>query len=158
VIAVTLAAEYTACRVTALDVSPDAIAVARGNAEAHSVADRIEFCRSDLFESVEGNEKYDLFISNPPYIADSDRATLPPEVKADPRIALFGGADGLDVIRVIVREAPRYVRSGGRIMFEIGFNQSRAVAELCEATGLYEKVTIVKDLNEYDRIVILTPR
>ena len=158
VISVTLAAEYAACRVTALDVSPDAIEVARGNAEAHNVAEHIEFRRSDLFAAVRGDERYDLFVSNPPYIADSDYATVPPEVKADPKISLLGGTDGLDIVRVIVREAPSLVKKGGRIMFEIGFNQGRPVAELCEASGLYEKVTIVKDLNDYDRIVVLTPR
>ena len=155
VISVTVASEYQDCHVTALDISPEAIAVARANAEAHDVADRIEFRESDFFAAVDPEERFDLIVSNPPYIADSDYATVPPEVKADPTVALLGGSDGLDAVRVIVREAPTFLKPGGRIMFEIGFNQGRPCADLAAAAGVYRKVTIVKDLNDYDRIVVL---
>jgi len=80
---------------------------------------------------------------------------LPPEVLADPRISLVGGEDGLDAIRRIIAEAPQYLNKDGAIMFEIGYNQSEQIPELVAARPEYESLTIMKDLNDIDRIVIL---
>jgi len=108
--------------------------------------------------AITSSERFDLIVSNPPYIREPDYAGLPPEVKADPKIALTSGEDGLAAIRVILREAPDYLTDNGRIMFEIGFGQSVAVAELTEEDDRYCEIDIIRDLNNIDRLVILSCR
>ncbi len=155
VISVTLANELTGCRIVALDLSPEAIEVARRNAETLGGADQIEFRESNYFEAVGADERFDLILSNPPYIAEPDYAGLPPEVLADPKLALTSGADGLDAARVIVREAVQYLAPHGRIMFEIGYNQAEKVAAMTAHDDRYRSIVIIKDLNDIDRVVIL---
>jgi release factor glutamine methyltransferase len=153
--AVTVACELAEAAVLAVDISPEALAVAEKNAARHQVGDRIEFRRSDLFERVGDNEAFDLILSNPPYIADSDYDDLSPEVKADPKIAMTAGPDGLDVIRRIVDSAPNYLVPRGRVMFEIGYDQAEAVAEMTDQDRRYQSLTILRDFNDIDRVVIL---
>ena len=155
VISVTLANELLEARIVALDLSPTAIVVAKRNAVSLGGADRIDFRESDLFAAVKAGERFDLIVSNPPYIAEKDYAGLPPEVLADPKMSLVSGEDGLDVIRVILRTAPAFLAEGGRLMFEIGYDQSATIAELTGADDRYTSLTILKDLNGIDRIVIL---
>lgn len=156
VIAVTLACEVDNCMVTALDVSPEAIAVARQNARAHGCLGKIEFRESEFFSAIGPDERFDLILSNPPYIRESDYESLPPEVLADPQIALVSGPEGLDAIEIIIREAPQYLAPGGRIMFEIGPNQVEPIVAEVESDRRYSAYDIVKDLNERDRLVILS--
>lgn len=156
VVSVTLANELTDCRITALDISAEALAVARRNAEELGQADHIEFRQSDFFAGVSEAERFDLILSNPPYIAEPDYDTLPPEVLADPKLALTAGADGLDAIKVIVRDAPKYLAPGGRIMFEIGEQQAEQAGLLTQSDKRYESIVILKDLNDRDRVVILS--
>jgi len=156
VISVTLANELDDCRIVALDLSPEAIEVARRNAETLSGADRIEFRESDYFGAVAEGEQFDLILSNPPYIAESDYAGLPPEVLADPKLALTSGADGLDAMREILRDAPNILAPGGRVMFEIGFNQAANVTNATAGDPRYQTIVILKDLNDIDRVVILS--
>ena len=155
VISVTMACELDDCRVLAVDLSEGALKVARKNARDMDVADKIEFRQSDFFASIGDTERFDLILSNPPYIAEPDYPDLPPEVLADPKLAMTAGEDGLDAIRVIVREAPAYLASGGRIMFEIGYDQAAAVARLTESDDRYQSINIIKDLNDIERVVIL---
>lgn len=155
VIALTMAAECESARVTALDVSAEALEVARRNAEELDVTERVTFRESNFFSALDSNERFDLILSNPPYIREVDYAGLDPEVMADPKIAMTSGDDGLDAIRVIVREAPRFLKPDGRIMFEIGYGQAELVAELTERDSRYTAFHCVKDLNDIDRIVIL---
>ncbi len=155
VISVTLANELADCHIVGLDLSPEAIAVARRNAETLGGADKIEFRESDYFAAVGDKERFDLILSNPPYIAEPDYAGLPPEVLADPKLALTSGADGLDAARVILSEAPRFLAPGGRIMFEIGFGQAEQIAALTADDERYKSIVILKDLNDIDRVVIL---
>lgn len=155
VIAVTMAAELDECEVVAIDCSPEAIEVARRNAGELGVGDKIEFRKSDFFAEIRTGEKFNLILSNPPYISDSEYESLPPEVLADPKIALLAGEDGLDAIRVILRDAPDYLAEGGLIMFEIGYRQSQRVAELTENDDRYRSIVILKDLNDVDRVVAL---
>ncbi len=155
VIAVTVAAESENARVVALDISAAALEVARKNARDLATADRIEFRQSDLFSAVRADEKFDLILSNPPYIREGDYAGLPPEVKADPKIAMTAGTDGLDVVRLLVAEAPNFLAPGGRLMFEIGYDQSERVATLTESDPRYMSMTFIKDYNDYDRVVVL---
>ncbi len=155
VISVTVACELPDASVTALDISTDAIAVASANASSLGVADRVHFRQSDFFSSVETGERFDLILSNPPYIAEPDYAGLEPEVLADPKIAMTSGHEGLDAIRVIVQNAPNYLVSGGRLMFEIGFGQAEKVAAITAQDHRYSSLTILRDLNNIDRVVIL---
>ena len=156
VIAVTLAVELEDSAVLAVDRSQEAIEVAKKNASELGVADRIEFRRTDFFSSIANDEQFDLILSNPPYVSDKEYETLPPEVLADPKSALLAGEDGLDAIRVILRQAPDHLAKGGRIMFEMGYNQGAAVADLTENDDRYQSIVIIKDLNDIDRVVILS--
>jgi len=156
VVSVTLANELADCRIVALDISPDAIAVAQRNAANLGGADNIEFRQSDFFGNVRPHEQFDLILSNPPYISEDEYKDLPPEVLADPKISLTSGDEGLDAIKIILRDAPGFLAPGGRIIFEIGYNQADRVAELTSRDDRYESIVIMKDLNDIDRVVMLT--
>jgi release factor glutamine methyltransferase len=155
VIAVTMAAEISEATVVALDISEEALAVARCNAADMEVADRIEFRRSDYFSALRDGEKFDLILSNPPYITDQDYPTLQKEVLHDPKIAMVGGADGLDPVRVILRDGPGFLAPGGRIMFEVGYDQAEKVAQMTESDSRYQSFAYIKDLAGVDRVIIL---
>jgi release factor glutamine methyltransferase len=132
-IAIALAVQCPAARVAALDISPAALALARQNAAKHAVDSRIEFFAGDGFATLPADARFDLIISNPPYIPAAEIASLDPEVRDhDPRLALDGGADGLDFYRRLAREAAAFLRSGGRIMLEFGDGQETAVAAAFE--------------------------
>lgn len=155
VIGLTIAAELEDCEVVGLDVSEDALAIAQSNVTQLNLANHVTLRQSDFFNALDTSERFDLILSNPPYISEADYATLPPEVLADPKISLVGGEDGLAAIRRIIAEAPKYLAPTGRIMFEIGYDQSERIPELVAANPAYESLTIMKDLNDIDRIVIL---
>jgi release factor glutamine methyltransferase len=151
-IAIALAAHCPAAKITALDVSPDALALAKQNAEANKVAERIEFLHGDGFAAFlsEGRvprvpdqndgdlhgpslRQFDLIISNPPYIAASDIETLQPEVRDfDPRTALDGGTDGLDFYRRLAKEAQAFLKPDGKLMLEFGDGQADAIRQIFE--------------------------
>ena len=130
---------------TATDVSDRALEIARENAERHGVADRITFVKADLF--VEGT--FDLVISNPPYVSTSEMEALPPEVRHEPRLALEGGAEGLDVIRRIVAGARA---RAPRLLLEIAPRQAEAVRILALQAG-FRNVLITKDVDGFDRVL-----
>jgi release factor glutamine methyltransferase len=133
-LAIALAIKSPAARLTAVDVSPEALAVARQNAERHRVLERINFLAGDGFAALPPDARFDLIVSNPPYIPSAEIATLEPEVRDhDPRTALDGGADGLDFYRRIAADAPPFLQPGGRIMLELGDGQSGPVREILEA-------------------------
>ena len=113
--------------VTAVDVSDTALRVASGNAESNGV--HVRFVKSDCFAALAG-ERFDMIVSNPPYIDREEMAQLMPEVQMEPELALFGGEDGLDFYRRISREAGAYLHAGGCLLFEIGWKQKDAVCDL----------------------------
>jgi len=158
VIAITLAAELREVDIVALDKSVEALNVAMKNASDLGVSRKIDFRQSDFFAALDADERFDLILSNPPYIREIDYADLPPEVKADPKLAMTSGDDGLDAVRVILRDAPRFLNPGGRIMFEVGMGQSGQIAELTNGDQRYVSFNCLKDLNDIDRIVILSCR
>jgi len=134
-----------------VDISDDALVVAAENAKEHGVADRIEIFRSDLFEAVTGT--FDLMVSNPPYVPETDRAKMQVEVREfEPARALFAGPDGLDVIRRIIFEAPTYLNHDGLLLMEIGFGQADGVAGLFDPT-LWSDVAFLNDLQLIPRVV-----
>lgn len=135
---------------TGCDISEEALKVARENNSRLGTDAR--FIKSDLFESV--TEKYDMIVSNPPYIRTEEISRLDEEVKLhDPWIALDGKEDGLYFYRLIVKDSIRYLNKGGYILFEIGFDQGKDVSELLKNEG-YEEIEIKKDLAGLDRVVM----
>ena len=134
---------------TGADLSGKALAVAKGNVEANGVEARL--VQGDLFEPVTGT--FDLIVSNPPYIASAEIETLAPEVREhEPRMALDGTADGLFFYRRIVQESPSYLKEGGWLCMEIGYDQGAAVRQLMDARG-FATVSVIKDLAGLDRVV-----
>ena len=132
VLGITLAKEIPSAAVTCADVSTDALSLAEQNATALD-AQNIRFVHSDLFSQIEGS--YDLIVANLPYVPETDRPSLAPELAHDPDLALFGGQDGLDIIRTFIQEAPSYLNPGGIIALEIGIHQNEEVEKLLSATG-----------------------
>ncbi|UCD94412.1 MAG: peptide chain release factor N(5)-glutamine methyltransferase [Candidatus Zixiibacteriota bacterium] len=155
VISVTIACELPEAWVTAVDISRPTLTVARKNAAMHEVESRINFMKSDLFSSISPEQKYDIILSNPPYISEKVYEELPPEVLADPKISLVSGAEGLDFIKRLIDQAPDYLKKGGRLMFEIGFDQSAKVTKISEADPRYRSFSLMQDLNNIDRVVVL---
>ena len=140
------------CRGVGADISPEALEVARRNAEKLLGGEReYIFLESDLMQRVEG--RFDIIVSNPPYIRRGEIDTLMPEVRDhDPRLALDGGEDGLDFYRRIAAESPAYLCGGGRLYLEIGCDQGDAVQELLLRQG-FREVNVVQDYAGLDRVV-----
>lgn len=133
-LAVALATEFRSATVIASDISPAALEVAQRNAARHAVADRIDFRLTDLLDGVA--ERADLIVSNPPYVASRDSVSLPPEVREfEPDIALFAGPDGLGVYRRLFPIAAERLRTGGRLIVEVGYGQATVVPALAAGSG-----------------------
>ena len=137
----------------AVDLSPAALAVAKSNGERLGLAGRAEFRLGDLYAPVDG--LFDAILSNPPYIPVRDMKGLSPEVKQEPEMALVGGADGLDFYRRLIDEAPRYLKEGGIVLFEVGIYQAQDVAELGKRRG-FSAQRILPDYAGIDRVVVLS--
>jgi release factor glutamine methyltransferase len=152
-IAIVLARELKASRWIAIDRSPAATGIARANATRHGVADRVDVREGDLLAPA-GPGPFDLIVSNPPYIATPDLASLSAEVQAEPRLALDGGADGLDVLRRLASTAPSLLAPGGLLAVEHGFDQGPAVRALFDATGLLTPATTRADLAGHPRVTL----
>ena len=141
-IAIAIAKKAPAITVHAIDVSAEALALARENAAVHQVSDRITFHEGDAFAALPSPMQFDLIVSNPPYIAAEEIATLSPEVRDfDPRLALDGGADGLDFYRRLATEAGAFLKPGGKLMLEFGDGQETALAKL-----FFDKKWIVEEI------------
>lgn len=137
--------------ITGVDISEEAVRISSENAALHEVSERAEFFLSDLFENVTG--QFDVIISNPPYIKSSDIDTLESDVKDyEPRLALDGGADGLDFYRRIAAESTDYLSDGGMLIMEIGFDQAEDVTKLLQENGFYD-IEVIKDLAGLDRTI-----
>ncbi len=152
-IAVTLAVLLPSAAITATDRSAAALELARANAARHGVTGRVEIVESDLFSTLTGRQ-FDWIVSNPPYIPSSQANTLAREIRDyEPLEALFAGEDGLAVIRRIIAGAPPFLSAGGRVALEIGAGQSGAVQELF-LEAQYQVAKVVKDYDNYDRLII----
>ncbi len=158
-LAVSVAAALPTARVLAIDVSPEALAVARVNMVQHGVEGRIEcFCGdllSPLWEHIPANQ-VDVILSNPPYIEESDWMTLQPEVRCfEPRLALAGGRDGMDLHRRLLQQAPAYLKPGGVLLMEVGFGQADSVCRQAEGGGWFRTCDVLRDEGGIDRVVCL---
>jgi release factor glutamine methyltransferase len=155
-IALSLLTEGAFARVVATDVSPGALEVAAGNAASLGLEARLELRRGSVWEPIGEGERFHVIVANPPYVMESERAALMPEVRDhEPEGALFGGADGLTVIREIVSGASSRLQAGGVLALEVGPTQARAVAGLMADAGLVE-ARVVADLTGRDRVVLAT--
>jgi release factor glutamine methyltransferase len=155
IITIALAHERRRWRFWATDLSEKAIAVARENAGTHHVEDRIRWGVGRWFSGMEAapDEPFDLIVSNPPYIAREVLSTLEPEVsRFEPRVALEAGPDGLESITQILQAAPSYLRPGGWLLMEIGYDQGAAVKQLAGECHAFDPVSVEKDFAGLDRV------
>lgn len=154
-VALSLAVEGWSGPIVATDVSPEAIDVATENAVRHAVADRVEFRQGGLFEPLRAEERFDLVVSNPPYVEEGQKLDLEPEVSEwEPAGALFAGVDGLDVIRPLIAGAGERVVPGGLLALEVGAGQESRVVELIAKTEAFGPSRVRKDLNGRPRVVL----
>ena len=137
--------------IIASDVSKKAIEIAKRNAEENNA--KVKLIISDMFENIK-EKNFDIIVSNPPYIESRTITTLSKEVQNEPVLALDGGTDGLDFYRIIAKEAYKYIKSGGHILVEIGYNQKENVSNIFKETAQkYTGIKCIKDLNKQDRII-----
>jgi release factor glutamine methyltransferase len=152
-IAIALAVHLPLAEITALDLSSEALPIAERNAREHDVANRIHFLQSDLLAAVKSNgETFDAVLSNPPYIPESDRPTLHPQVRDhEPATALFAGETGLDIYRRLIPEAASALKPNGILALEIGHGQQKPLTHLLAG---WNDVTFVNDLQQIPRVAL----
>ena len=155
-IALALASELKNASVTATDESEDALNVARRNANKHSL-NNISFKRGSWFDALNHDERFDVIVSNPPYIADGDEHLHKGDLRFEPVSALSSGVDGLDDIRVIAKHAARFLRANGWLFFEHGYDQADAVQALLRDEG-YQDITTLRDFGGNDRVTLASHR
>lgn len=153
ILAVTLAVHLPRAEITALDISTEALAVATANARTHNVADRIQFLQSDLLSALSHEtQTFDVIVSNPPYVAESDRDTLHPQVRDyEPATALFAGETGLDIYRRLIPQAQIALKPNGLLALEIGHGQQTALTSLLAA---WRNISFVNDLQHIPRVAL----
>lgn len=153
-ISVSLATFIEGLTMTAIDISEDALDVAKKNVKEHNLEERIKFLQSDVLEAYNKEEKVDLVVSNPPYISEKDCRELMIEVIGhEPRMALTDEGDGLSFYKRITKDAKEILKPGGIIAYEIGYNQAKAVTTILETAG-YIEIETYQDLAGKDRVVI----
>ena len=135
------------------DISSEALEIAKKNARANNI--EVHFILSDMFEEVKENiqEKFDIVVSNPPYIENLEIRDLPQDVQSEPHLALDGGKDGLDFYRIIAKEVYKYLKENGIILLEIGYSQKQSVTNLFEENNVYQRISCIKDLAGNDRVI-----
>ena len=152
-IAVSLAKYLQQVQITAIDIGNDALKIAKKNSISNNVENQITFISSDMFTNL-SEEKFDIIVSNPPYIKTNVIEKLETQVKNEPYIALDGGKDGLDFYRKIINESYKYLKYNGYLCLEIGFNQKNDVIKLIENTETFTGIYSKKDLFDNDRIIV----
>ena len=152
-IAVSLAKYLENVQLTALDISGKALDIAISNAKNNHVQEKITFVESNLFEDL-AQEKYDIIVSNPPYIKRKEIENLDMEVRREPKIALVGGEDGLDFYKKIIDKGYEYLKYGGYICLEIGYDQKEEVMKIIDDKKQYINTYCKKDLYDNDRVIV----
>ncbi len=147
-------AKYTDCQIIGLDISLDALNTALDNASRLNLFNKAIFRKSDIFSNVKPGEKFDVIVSNPPYIPIKEKAEIQKEVKFDPEISLFtNDNEGLSFYEDITFKAPDILNQGGYLLFELGVNQAGKVARIMKENN-FTDIEIVKDLAQIDRVII----
>ncbi len=158
-IVLALASELPDWRFWATDQSPEANVIAHQNARANGLEQRVSYWVSDWFAGIDDHRHFDLIVSNPPYIPTADIEDLQPEIsRFEPRMALDGGVDGLQDLKQIIFSAPNFLKSGGALFLEIGYNQADAVREIAQKTNAYAPMDLFQDYSNLDRVVCLVKR
>lgn len=150
-VAIALTKKLPDCKIVASDISEKALALAGENVKIHR-AEWVKLIKSDLFSDIEGH--FDIIVSNPPYVSGLEFAELQEEVLKEPRVALYGGEDGLDFYRRIFSVAGKFLTDGGCVAVEIGYGQARAVRSICEAVKGFAVADVKKDSNGIDRVIV----
>ena len=152
-IALALASEVRNARIEAIDISAQALAVTRKNAVRLGLADLITFAQSDLLEKyIEGGPQFDLVVSNPPYVGETEAKKLQVEVRQhEPHCALFGGREGLDIYRRLIPQADTVLKPGGWLVIEIGYSQEAAICELLRS---WSDIRSISDLQGIPRVLV----
>ena len=153
-IAISIAKNIESVKVYAVDLSEKALEVAQRNALQNSVLDKCEFIKSDMFENIK--ERFDVIISNPPYIRKKDIENLDVNVQKEPLMALDGGEDGLDFYRILIDNSYKFLEKDGRLFLEIGYDQKEEVMSLLKKIYKYKDIYSKKDLSGNDRIICAT--
>lgn len=153
IIAISLAKYIKNSEITAVDISPKALRIAKLNAKNNNVEEKITFIESDLFNNIV-KEKYDIIVSNPPYIKNEVIKSLDKEVQKEPYIALAGGEDGLEFYRKIINQGFEYLKFNGYLCLEIGYDQKKEVIDIINSEEKYSETYAKKDLAGNDRIII----
>lgn len=151
-IAISLAKKINNAQIIAVDISNNALNVANKNAINNNVENKIKFINSDMFNNIE--EKFDIIVSNPPYIETETINKLGIEVQNEPHLALDGGIDGLKFYKIIANNAFKYLNENGYLLLEIGYNQQNSVTQLLQDIGKYKNIETIKDLGGNYRVVI----
>ena len=152
-ISVSLAKSLPDARVTALDISPAALELARENAVINGVLERIDFIQSDLLPPAAN--AFDIIVSNPPYVCSQEIDKLSAEVRNEPRLSLDGGNDGLDFYREIIPRAGGLLNNGGFLFLEIGLSQRKAIEEIIDKQNALKLEEVIKDYSDIERIMVL---
>lgn len=152
-IGISLAYYINKAKLTVADISSKALEISKINAKRNNVEEKIKFINSDMFEKIE--EKYNIIVSNPPYIKTNIIPTLDKQVQNEPYIALDGGKDGLKFYRILIDEAPKHLEKDGILIFEIGYDQKEDIENLVKENKNYKSMQVIKDLSQNDRVVIL---
>ncbi|HBQ22055.1 MAG: protein-(glutamine-N5) methyltransferase, release factor-specific [Deltaproteobacteria bacterium GWA2_38_16] len=156
VIPIALAKEIPEAKFYAVDISDKALEYARENATTHHVLERIQFQKSDLFSSIPKDQKFDVILSNPPYISTGEWNGLETQIKEfEPKEALLAGEEGIEVHRRILKEAPQYLKSEGAVILEIAPHQASLLKEYVVREKVFKHFEIVKDYGHKDRILIV---
>lgn len=152
-IAISIAKYVQNVKIYAIDISKKALEIAKANAELNGVTNSIKFVESNLFDKVK-DKKFDVIVSNPPYIATDEIKKLPLEVQNEPKLALDGGKDGLDFYRRIAKDGYKYLNRQGYLCMEIGYDQRIAVRKIIDNEKRYVETYSKKDLCQNDRIIV----
>jgi len=147
-------AKNTSATVIGSDISVEAIETAFQNMERMQLFNRALFRKSDLFSMIREDEKFDMIVSNPPYIPISEKKNIQKEVTFEPDLALYTKDEkGLEFYEKIIAQAPEYLNSGGYLLFELGIDESKDVAQLMQNAG-FKSIQVVKDLANIDRVIV----
>lgn len=153
-IAISLTHQHKSIRTVSIDISPEALEIAKRNSIKHGVTDRITFLEGNLYSPLSPEDQFDLIVSNPPYVTQAEWESLAPDVKNfEPRLALIGGVDGLDFYRLIITGAKKFLQPGGSLLLEIGSTQESSVKEILVGNG-FDEIRMVEDGAKLPRILV----